>query len=121
MDQHELNAALQIAGQQLAEADKAWREAWDAEKLAREHKSRCQVDVETLLKVARDLSGERGQQSVWIPDGRPRRAGLGLYVGVGGHKSSLKKAIAICRRLLQSNGAGHGIEKRLTPTVDFCR
>jgi hypothetical protein len=51
-------------------------------------------DVETLLKVIRDLSGECGQQTVWLPSLRLNRS-----AATYGRDSRPAKASAICRRL----------------------
>jgi hypothetical protein len=126
----ELNAALQIAGQRLLEAERARTAAQIAFDDADRHWQGCLNDLVPLLKAKRDLSGERGKRTVWLPDARPDRfevtallgasvyrergtvnVSMGIQVEPGisidltHHKAPLKKAAAICRRLLARGAA----------------
>jgi hypothetical protein len=96
-----LNAALQIVGQRLLEAERVHDAASKVEKAAWKELRSCHDDAETLLKLIRDLSGGKGSQSV--PVGSPEVTRIGLryhvYVDVSGHKGSLKKAEAVRRRI----------------------
>jgi hypothetical protein len=101
----ELNAALQIAGKRLVEATQAWKTASEAADRARKHERQCYDEVETLMKVIRDLtygSGGHRESMAWLDDGKPYaryQKMPAIAVHVGGHKGSLRKAAAICRRL----------------------
>jgi hypothetical protein len=100
----ELKAALDIAGQRLLEADQADREARasnsETSMRAHAHWKQCNDDAVTLLKVLRDMAGGRGQMTARVPD--PNSQWPRLVVHVPGHKVSMKKADAVCRRLLAS-------------------